>query len=92
MTPSQQLQEKLDSALVPHGMKIVGHLDWPTGAQRRLDTCRWNAGVGFSQGDRRLSVWTMASWSTIGDCLRHGFSIDFRPPRGEADILVEANR
>ncbi len=92
MTPSEQLKKKVNIVLARHGMKIVGELDWPVGAQRRLDTCRWNAGVGFRNGDRHshLSVWSMASWSTIGECLRHGFSIEFRPPRGEADIMVEA--
>ncbi len=90
MTPSQRLEQRLNKALAPHGMRLVRHLDWPTGGQRSQDICRWSASVGFRDGDRGLCVWSIASWSTIGACLRHGFSIEFRPYRGEADILVEA--
>ncbi len=91
MTPSKQLERRLNSSLAPHGMKIVGELDWPRGAQRRMDTCRWSASVGFRDNDGRArGVWSMASWSTIRDCLRYGFEIKFRKPRSEANIMVEA--
>jgi len=92
VTSSQQLEERLNKALAPHGMKIVDGLDWPTGSHRRMDTCRWNALVGLRDAERQVGIWSVASWSTIRDCLRYGFEIDFNVHLGEADIMVEAKK
>lgn len=91
ITPSEQLKKYLNNILIFKNMRIIGDLDWPLGSQRRMDTCRWSGFVGLLNGDQSLIVRSIASWSTITDCVRHGFSVNFHPHRGEASIMVEAN-
>ena len=89
MTPAEKLRVRLDETLAPHGMLTTSPIDYPTGSHKRMDTCRWMTVAGFKEG-RRQGLWSVASWNTITECLRQGFTVDFEPYRGEARFMVNA--
>ncbi len=87
MTPTERLQARLDEALAGHDLKLSGSIHTARGGERLLDTCRWSAMAVRTDG---AAFGPVASWSTVTECLKHGFTIDIDPPRAEARVMVEA--
>jgi hypothetical protein len=87
VTPSERLIKKLDRALQPHGLYVVGNLSWPRGGAKQEDCCRWTGAV--ARRGSATPIKSIASWNTITACLR-GFTLEMLDRKSEAHIMVSA--
>lgn len=87
MKPTDRLTALLNDALRPRGLRVCGEIDYPVGAHRRDDCCRWVVEVARIGGGPVMSA---ASWDTVTDCARRGIEIEIGRPKSEAGVMVSA--